>query len=188
MKKSGLYKTAVTFIAAAFVAVMPMTAWADEIEEGFTEILTEDIVKNAVDEAIECVIDDVMEDAEIANGAARNDLVDYALQFVGGKYVAGGNDPHTGADCSGFIRYVMKHGAGIEMNRSSISQATQGVAISEDEMKPGDLIFYGEGSSISHVAMYIGDGQIVHASTQKTGIKVSKWNYRSPIKIISMMS
>lgn len=191
MKKSGLYKTAVTFAAAMFMAVMPMTVWADEAETIVVtelEILSEDVVKNAVDEAIECVIDDVMEDAEIANGAARNDLVDYALQFVGGKYVTGGNDPHTGADCSGFIKYVMKHGAGIDMNRSSTSQATQGIAISADEIQPGDLVFYGEGSQINHVAMYIGDGKIVHASTQKSGIKVSKWNYRAPIKIISMMS
>lgn len=121
-----------------------------------------------------------------AKADARQNVVVYALQFVGGKYRAGGNDPHTGADCSGFVKYVMEHAAGISMNRSSSSQATQGHKISSNDMQPGDLIFYGSGSSISHVAMYIGDGKIVHASTERTGIKVSKWNYRTPIKIVSV--
>ena len=117
----------------------------------------------------------------------RKNLVSYALQFVGGPYRAGGNDPHTGADCSGFVKYVMQNGAGIGMNRSSASQATQGKAISANQMQPGDLIFYGNGSHINHVAMYIGNGQIVHASTYSTGIKVSEWNYRAPVKIVSML-
>lgn len=121
-----------------------------------------------------------------AKADARQNVVAYALQFVGGKYRAGGNDPHTGADCSGFVKYVMEHAAGISMNRSSSFQATQGHKISSNDMQPGDLIFYGSGSSISHVAMYIGDGKIVHASTERTGIKVSKWNYRTPIKIVSV--
>lgn len=117
---------------------------------------------------------------------ARQHLVEYALQFVGNPYRAGGNDPHTGADCSGFTRYVMQHGAGISMQRSSSGQATQGRTVSADQMQPGDLIFYGNGSHVNHVAMYIGNGQIVHASTYRTGIKVSNWNYRSPIRIASM--
>ena len=118
--------------------------------------------------------------------SARQNLVDYALQFVGGPYRAGGNDPHTGVDCSGFVRYVMQHGAGISMNRSSGSQATQGHAVNSSQMQPGDLLFYSGGSGINHVAMYIGDGKIVHASTYATGIKISKWNYRNPVKIVSM--
>lgn len=192
MKISGLYMAAVTALTATLMFATPAVAWADEVKNDAVvvtniEISAEKAVKNAVDEAIESVMDDVMEDAEIVNGVARRNLVDYALQFVGGKYRTGGNDPHTGADCSGFVKYVMKHGAGIDMNRSSRSQATQGTAISAEEIQPGDLIFYGNGSSINHVAMYIGDGKIVHASTHKTGIKVSNWNYRSPVKIISMM-
>lgn len=121
-----------------------------------------------------------------AKADARQNVVAYALQFVGGKYRAGGNDPHTGADCSGFVKYVLEHAAGITMNRSSSSQATQGHKITSNDMQPGDLIFYGSGSSISHVAMYIGDGKIVHASTERSGIKISKWNYRTPIKIVSV--
>lgn len=127
------------------------------------------------------------QEAAEAAAAARQNLVNYALQFVGRPYRSGGNDPHTGADCSGFVKYVMEHGAGVSMNRSSRSQATQGRAISAGEIQPGDLVFYGSGSRINHVAMYIGNGQIVHASTYKTGIKISNWNYRSPIRIVSML-
>lgn len=192
MKKSGLCKTAVTFMAAAFMFVTPVTAWADETTSESVALINidssaETVVKNAVEEAIETVIDDVMEDAEIADNAARSNLVNYALQFVGGKYCDGGNDPHTGVDCSGFIKYVMKHGAGINIARSSRAQSTQGKEISVEEMQPGDLIFYAKDSSINHVAMYIGNGKVVHASTYKTGIKLSDWNYRVPVKIVNMI-
>jgi cell wall-associated NlpC family hydrolase len=80
----------------------------------------------------------------------------------------------------------MAYGAGISMNRSSREQAVQGTQISAAQMQPGDLLFYSNGSKINHVAMYIGDGRIVHASTEKTGIKTSAWNYRTPVRIVSM--
>ncbi|MDO5418337.1 MAG: C40 family peptidase [Lachnospiraceae bacterium] len=122
-----------------------------------------------------------------AKASVRQNVVNYALSFVGGPYRYGGNDPRTGVDCSGFTRFVLSNAAGVPMARSSRSQAAQGVAISAEQMQPGDLIFYGNGSSINHVAMYIGSGQIVHASTYKTGIKVSNWNYRTPVKIINVI-
>lgn len=117
----------------------------------------------------------------------RSGVVNYALQFVGGRYVYGGNDPHTGVDCSGFTRYVMQHAAGIPLNHSAAAQSVQGRAIDSSQMRPGDLIFYGSGKSINHVGMYIGNGQVVHASTYKTGIKTSPWNYRAPVKIIDVI-
>lgn len=117
----------------------------------------------------------------------RKEVVNYALQFVGGRYVYGGNDPHTGVDCSGFTKYVIGHAAGVSMNRSSVSQAMQGKSISAEQMRPGDLLFYGGRSSINHVALYIGNGQIVHASSAKTGIKISQYNYRKPVKIINVL-
>ena len=124
---------------------------------------------------------------EPSEEALRENIVDYALSFVGGRYVWGGNDPHTGADCSGFVRYILSNTAGVSMSRTSAAQAQEGVTVSAEEMQPGDLLFYGKGSRVNHVAMYIGDGQIVHASTSKTGIKVSQWNYRNPIRIASFI-
>ncbi len=116
----------------------------------------------------------------------RGNVVQYALQFVGGRYVWGGTDPHTGADCSGFTSYVMRQIAGVSLSHSSRAQAGEGRAVSEP--KPGDLVFYSDGGAINHVAIYIGNGQIVHASTAKSGIKVSTWNYRKPAKIVDVLS
>lgn len=113
----------------------------------------------------------------------RNRLTAYALEFVGNPYVYGGNNPNSGVDCSGFTRYVLSHSAGVSLRRTAAEQSTQGKSISIDEARPGDLLFYGDGSSINHVALYIGDGKVVHASTEETGIIVSPWNYRSPVKI-----
>lgn len=117
----------------------------------------------------------------------RQKLVEFALQFVGGRYRMGGEDPHSGVDCSGFTRYVMLHGAGVPINRNSRAQAQQGVEVSADEMRQGDLIFYSKGNRINHVALYIGNGQVVHASTEKTGIKLSPWNYRPPVTIRNVL-
>lgn len=123
-----------------------------------------------------------------AHSKARRDVVDYAMQFLGNPYVWGGTNPNTGADCSGFTQYVLRGGAGVSLNRTSREQAKQGEKITSDEMQPGDLIFYGSNKgNINHVAMYIGDGQVIHASSKKTGIKISQWNYRSPVAIRNMI-
>jgi cell wall-associated NlpC family hydrolase len=165
--------------AAAAAMVDELISEDREAEEDDTEEITAD------DSDLEAL--EALEDAEDAEELSiRQKLVNYALQFVGRPYRAGGSDPNTGADCSGFVRYVMAHGAGINMNRSSREQATQGTQISAAQMQPGDLLFYSHGSRIDHVAMYIGDGRIVHASTERTGIKTSKWNYRTPVRIVSM--
>ncbi len=122
------------------------------------------------------------------NESLRNRMVNYALQFVGNPYVWGGNDPHTGADCSGFVRYVYSNVAGIYLPRVSRDQARQGRSIKSSEMKPGDLIFYtNSGGTVNHVAMYIGNGQIVHAASRRSGIKISTWNYRNPYRIVNLL-
>lgn len=117
---------------------------------------------------------------------ARNQVVKYALQFVGKPYVWGGTDPHTGADCSGFTAYVMGHAAGVPLTHASWIQAGEGRSVSDP--RPGDLIFYSNGRRINHVAIYIGSGQIVHASSPKNGILVSAWNRRQPVKIVDVLS
>ena len=118
----------------------------------------------------------------------RRQVVEYAMQFVGGRYVYGGADPNRGADCSGFTRYVLSKSASISLPHSSKGQSSYGRQVSEDEMQPGDLLFYSGSGGINHVALYIGDGQIVHASTEKTGIKTSPYDYRTPVKIVSLLS
>ena len=66
-------------------------------------------------------------------------------------------------------------------------RSSYGREVTVDQMRPGDLLVYSSGSRINHVAMYIGDGQIVHASTERTGIKTSPYNYRKPVKIVSLL-
>ncbi len=119
--------------------------------------------------------------------AVRRTVVTSALQFVGNPYVYGGNDPHTGADCSGFTRYILSHYAGVYLNRTAASQSSQGRAVSVDEARPGDLVFYSSGSRVNHVAIYIGDGRVVHASNERTGITTSNMYYRTPTKIVNVL-
>lgn len=110
----------------------------------------------------------------------RYSLVQTALSYVGNRYVWGGTSLTNGVDCSGFTMQIMAK-YGIYLPHSSRAQAGHGKSVSTSELQPGDLIFYGSGSSISHVAIYIGNGQIVHASNSRDGIKVSNAFYRTPI-------
>ena len=108
----------------------------------------------------------------------RVDLVEYAKQFVGNPYKWGGTSLTKGTDCSGFVQSVFKH-YGISLSRTSRAQAGDGKKISSSELLPGDLVFYSDSrGTINHVALYIGGGRVVHASNKKTGIKISKYNYR----------
>lgn len=121
-----------------------------------------------------------------ANGS-RASVVSYALQFVGNPYVAGGTSLTNGADCSGFTSSVFRD-MGVSIPRDSRSQAAAGRAIDIGSVQPGDLLFYSNGSTINHVALYIGNGQVVHSSTPRTGIKISSYNYRQPCKAVSYLN
>ncbi|MBQ4522993.1 MAG: C40 family peptidase [Lachnospiraceae bacterium] len=118
--------------------------------------------------------------APSATSGTRAEVVNYALQFVGNPYVYGGTSLTNGTDCSGFTMSVYAH-FGYSLYRTSRDQIYNGTNIPVDQVKPGDLLFYSNnGRTIGHVAMYIGDGKIVHASTSKTGIIVSNMYYRTP--------
>lgn len=113
----------------------------------------------------------------------EKNIVEFAVQFVGNKYVWGGTSLTNGADCSGFVQTIYRN-FGYSMDRVASAQVDDGTEISENELKVGDLVFYSDGSGISHVAMYIGDGNIIHASNSKPypqgGIKISPYNYQKP--------
>ncbi|MCM1174928.1 MAG: NlpC/P60 family protein [Blautia sp.] len=115
----------------------------------------------------------------VASGgsAAGQDIAKFACQFVGNPYVAGGTSLTNGADCSGFVMSVYKN-FGYSLPRSSYAQSGVGRSVSYAEAQPGDIIYYG-----GHVAIYIGNGKIVHASTERTGIKTESATYRSIITI-----
>ena len=105
-------------------------------------------------------------------------VASFAQRFVGNPYVWGGTNLNTGADCSGFVKSVYKS-FGYNLPRSSASQRSAGRKVSYSKKQPGDLICYN-----GHVAIYIGNGKIVHASSKKTGIKISpKANYRKVLSV-----
>ncbi len=105
-------------------------------------------------------------------------IVAYALQFVGNPYVWGGTSLTDGADCSGFTQSVFA-AFGIYIPRTAAEQAAAGTPVDLGSLQPGDLIFYSDGGTIGHVSIYIGNGQVVHASSPSTGIIVSDRSYRS---------
>lgn len=141
-------------------------------------------VRYALNEAIKF---SPLEEAANASASLRNKIVNYALQFVGNPYVWGGTSLTKGADCSGFTMKVYEH-FGVSLPHYSGSQAQMGKAVSSSEMRPADLIFYTDSKGrVNHVAMYIGNGQIVHAASRRSGIKISTWNYRKPKTIRNML-
>ena len=141
-------------------------------------------VRYALNEAIKFSPEEI---AAQAAASLRSRIVDYALQFVGNPYVWGGTSLTNGADCSGFTMKVLEH-FGVSLPHYSGSQAKMGRGIKSSEMRPGDLIFYaGSSGAVNHVAMYIGGGQIVHAASRRSGIKISTWNYRTPVAIRNVL-
>ncbi len=112
--------------------------------------------------------------AEAARARKGQELAGYALQFVGYPYVYGGSSP-KGFDCSGFTSYVYRQ-FGYSINRTASGQLDNGTSVSMSELQPGDLVMFrksGSSSRASHVGIYIGNGQFVHASTSKVGVIVS---------------
>ena len=105
-------------------------------------------------------------------------MASFAKRFVGNPYRWGGTNLNTGADCSGFTKAVYRS-FGYNIPRTSSSQRRAGKKVSYKKKQPGDLICYS-----GHVAIYIGGGKIVHASSRKTGIKISpKANYRKVVSV-----
>lgn len=130
-------------------------------------------------------LDEALTISEVLYGEGVSDvrvaLCDFAKQYIGNRYVWGGTSLTKGADCSGFVLSVFKN-YGISLPHSSRAQANCGSAVDISDVKPGDLIFYGTKSGINHVAIYVGGGQVVHASNPRTGITISGMRYRTPVK------
>lgn len=125
------------------------------------------------------------EEAEAKRVAKRQEVVNFALQFEGNPYVYGGTSLTNGADCSGFVMSVFAN-FGYSLPRVAAAQCDASTKKDMSQLEPGDLVFYGSGY-IDHVALYIGDGKIIHASGAATGIKISNYDYKQPTAIGTFM-
>lgn len=108
--------------------------------------------------------------------ATGEDIVEYASQFLGVPYVWAGNTPESGFDCSGFTRYVYAN-FGISLPRISRDQAKTGTAVTEEERKPGDLLYFGSSGYVDHVGIYAGDNNVIHASSTNKMVVISSLQY-----------
>ncbi|MBO5425970.1 MAG: C40 family peptidase [Lachnospiraceae bacterium] len=116
-------------------------------------------------------------------GCTGQDVANFAVQFEGNPYVYGGTSLTNGADCSGFVQSVYAN-FGIYISRTAGSQSNEGIAVDEANIQPGDLVFYDHNTgSVEHVGIYIGNGQIIHASTSRTGIIIADMHYSNVFKI-----
>jgi len=148
------------------------------------------VAKEYVDLSYELAHAYTIEELELGPGVSsiRAKLVNVAKKYLGYRYVWGGTSfsRDGGVDCSGFVLYVYRQLGYTNLPRTSREQARSGKTVSQSNLKPGDLVFYGNSSTgyINHVAIYIGNNKVIHASNRRDGIKISNINYRKPIKCV----
>ena len=114
------------------------------------------------------------EEKATTTSKSNTSVVEYAKNYLGCKYVAGGSLPTTGFDCSGFTSYVYKN-FGVSLSRSSKGQINDGVAVSKDELQPGDIVVFNNSgnSAIGHVGIYIGGDSFIHAANPRQGVVIT---------------
>ncbi len=125
--------------------------------------------------------------SESTGSSVRARMIAYAKQFLGNRYVFGGTNLNRGIDCSGFTMRIYQH-FGYNISRTSRTQAASGRRINVRDIKPGDLVFYQNNGYIHHVAMYIGGGRVIHASSPSTGIIISPVSYRSICRAVRFIN
>ena len=158
----------------------------DEEDEVYDD---EEVYEDEEEEEEEYLDADGEDDSAAASSSGSGlgaQIAAYATQFVGNPYVYGGASLTGGADCSGFTMAVYAN-FGIGLPHNAAAQSGCGTQVSLSNLQPGDLLFYDNGGGIGHVTMYIGGGQVVHASSPETGIKISPYNYRSPVCAVRLV-
>ncbi len=163
--------------------------WDESYEESFDdEYVEEDYYEEIYEDEYEESYDDSYtdegyydadEDVYYGDSSTGQSIVDYACQFVGNPYVWGGTSLTNGADCSGFAQSVFAN-FGIYLPRTAASQSGSGTSVDLSNIQAGDLLFYSGGGGIDHVSIYMGGGQVVHASNSTDGIIISSYGYRTP--------
>ena len=178
------------YVAAEYVLILEEYTYAKTLEDERAEIAArkelEERQKESEQQSTETIIVVQTPNTNYStNTELRTAIVDYALKYVGGKYVSGGPSLATGTDCSGFTCFIYAD-FGYSISRTPEGQYSgAGKAIDYSQIQPGDIVCYSSngGKSCTHVAMYIGNGQVVHAANRRKGIITSKVDYEPIIGI-----
>ena len=176
----------ITFVSKGeeLIVLDQMDGWIKVDLDGEEAYVSADYVK--VEDKLQTAVSmkDLLQEYGVQSTRAQ--LVEYAKQFIGNRYVWGGVSLTKGVDCSGFTMQIYKK-YGISLPHHAASQANYGTRVTAETIRPGDLIFYSKGGRINHVGIYIGNGQVLHASSPRTGIKISSMYYRTPARMISLL-
>jgi len=168
------------YVYAKYVKVTGEPKYGETLAEESTRLVAE---KKAREEAAAKAEAERKAAAEQAKRNKAKQVADYAKTAVGTDYVWGGTNMGTGVDCSGLC-YAAYKKYGYTLPRVSRDMAASSALLSvtpnSSYLKAGDLVFYASGGRVDHVAMYIGDGKVVHASDYNTGVIISRYNYRTP--------
>lgn len=171
------------FVAAEYVTIVEEFIYAKTLEEEAAEIAA----RKALEERQHVSETQAAENTAITvappsgaytdNGELRSGIIEYAKQFLGNKYVHGGQSLESGTDCSGFTSLIYAR-FGYSVSRTPGGQlANDGRSIDYSEAQPGDIICYGSGGKCTHVALYMGDGQIIHSANSRKGVVIYEANY-----------
>lgn len=172
------YKSYTGYISADYVEVTTVYTYAESKEEEVARLKAEAAAKKKAEEEKKKQEAANNKEYKEPSGSGGQAVIDYALQFVGNKYVWGGESLTKGVDCSGFVMKVYEK-FGIDLPHSSYKLRKVGKKVSASDLQPGDIICYS-----GHVALYIGNGKIVHAANKKDGIKISNnYKYKKVITI-----
>lgn len=175
------------YVSAEYVSVHEEFVYAKSIEEERREEAERQALAARAQEAEQStpeVIGDITfpTNQYTSNEELRTAIVDYAMQYLGNKYVHGGRSLASGTDCSSFTCYIYKD-FGYSLSRTPGGQySTNGRSVSYDEIQPGDIICYGK-SKCTHVGLYIGDGQIIHSANSRKGVIISAADYDNILAI-----
>lgn len=175
------------YVSAEYVSVHEEFVYAKSIEEERREEAERQALAARAQEAEQStpeVIGNITfpTNQYTSNEELRTAIVDYAMQYLGNKYVHGGRSLASGTDCSGFTCYIYKD-FGYSLSRTPGGQySTNGRSVSYDEIQPGDIICYGK-SKCTHVGLYIGDGQIIHSANSRKGVIISAADYDNILAI-----
>lgn len=182
-------ETKTGFVASEYVTVSEEFVYAKTLEEEAAELAAQ----KALEERQQVSEAQAAENTAITitaptgnyadNGELRSEIIEYAKQFLGNKYVHGGQSLVTGTDCSGFTSLIYAE-FGYSVSRTPSGQlANDGRSIDISEAQPGDIICYGSGGKCTHVALYIGDGQIIHSANSRKGVVIYEADYDTIIGV-----